>query len=123
MDRTEENLSIREKPQVCIGLPVHNNARFLRQALDALLGQSFRNFQVIALDDGSTDESYSILERYAQMDDRISLFRNTNNSGLIAAWNLVAALAGDKCDPKYFAWYSDHDFVSNDWLANLLQVR
>lgn len=99
---------------------MYNGARYLRQALDALLGQGLREFHVVALDDGSTDESYSILEEYARKDARITLYRNPERTGLIAAWNRVAELAGEICNPEYFAWYADHDWVSENWLEILV---
>lgn len=107
---------------ICIGLPVYNGASYLRQALDSLLAQTYADFHVIVLDDGSTDESYSILEHYAKQDSRISLFRNPSRTGLIAAWNRVAAMSSELFEPAYFAWFSDHDWVDQSWLEELYQT-
>lgn len=105
---------------VCIGLPVYNGAIHLRQSLDSLLVQSYADFIVIALDDGSSDESLKILNEYKNSDARIYVYKNRRNKGLIKAWNRVAKIAGQH-NPKYFAWYSDHDFVSPDWLEAQLR--
>jgi glycosyltransferase involved in cell wall biosynthesis len=110
------------KSTICIGLPVYNSAHYLRRALEALLEQKFSDFQIIVLDDGSTDESYTILEDYAQQDQRLRLFSNSQSSGLIAAWNKVAKLAEQECRPEFFAWYSDHDWVSDNWLESQMDV-
>ncbi len=108
--------------KICIGIPVYNGSPYLRPALDALLGQSFGDFHVIILNDGSSDDSLTILELYAKMDARISLFHNLNRTGLIASWNKVALLAGELCRPDFFAWYSDHDWIDRCWLEKLSQI-
>jgi glycosyltransferase involved in cell wall biosynthesis len=105
-----------------IGMPVYNGARYLRKALDSLLEQSFTDFRVIVLDDASSDESLPILKDYARRDSRISVFRNSERGGLIAAWNKVAQLAGEEGAPEYFAWYSDHDWVASNWLEAQLKA-
>ena len=107
---------------MCIGVPVYNGATYLRQALDSLLAQTYSDFRVVVLDDGSTDDSYSILEHYAKQNARISLFRNPSRTGLIAAWNRVAELSAELFNPTYFAWFSDHDWVNQNWLEELYQT-
>ena len=103
-------------------MPVYNGARYLQKALDSLLEQSFTDFRVIVLDDASSDESLPILEDYARRDSRISVFRNPKRTGLIAAWNKVAQLAGEGGEPECFAWYSDHDWVASNWLESQLNT-
>ena len=107
---------------ICIGIPVCNGAAYLRQALDSLLAQTCSNFHAVIVDDGSTDDSYGILEQYAKHDIRITLFRNPSRTGLIATWNQVAALSGKLFDPSYFALFSDHDWVEPNWLEELCRV-
>jgi glycosyltransferase involved in cell wall biosynthesis len=107
---------------ICIGIPVCNGATYLRQALDSLLAQTCSNFHAVIVDDGSTDDSYGILEQYAKHDKRITLFRNPSRTGLIATWNQVAALSGKLFDSSYFALFSDHDWVEPNWLEELCRV-
>ena len=107
---------------ICIGVPVYNGATYLRRALDSLLAQTYSDFRIVVLDDGSTDDSYSILEHYAKQNSRISLFRNPSRTGLIAAWNRVAELSAELFNPTYFAWFSDHDWVDQNWLEELYQT-
>lgn len=108
--------------RVCIGVPVYNGSPYLRQSLHALLEQSYRDFRVIILDDGSTDDSFSQLQEYATADSRIALYQNPRRTGLIRAWNRVAELAAESGPPEYFAWYSDHDWVDQNWLETLVQA-
>ena len=54
--------------KVSVIIPVYNAEKYLNQCLDSLLAQSFKNFEVICVDDGSTDDSSEILERYSAVD-------------------------------------------------------
>jgi glycosyltransferase involved in cell wall biosynthesis len=106
---------------IAIGLPIHNGAQHLRQAVDSLLVQSHRDFRLVLLDDGSVDGSDAIAEEYVRRDGRISFLRNSSRTGLVRAWKRVAEVAGDG-HPHYFAWCSDHDWVAPDWLERLREA-
>jgi glycosyltransferase involved in cell wall biosynthesis len=106
----------------CIGVPVHNGAKFLTDALDSLGAQDFRNFVLVVIDDGSTDGSDEIIRHYMKGDRRIYYERRTNCQGLIAAWCDVATIAIERFKPKYFAWASDHDLVTKNWLGSLREI-
>ncbi len=84
-----QSLSI---PTVSVLLPVHNAARYLPEAVESILGQSFTDFEFLIIDDGSTDASRAILERYAARDRRISL-RSRPNTGLTVALSELLGLA------------------------------
>ena len=60
--------------KVAVVLPVYNTARYLRECLDSILAQSYKNFVVFAVDDGSTDTSGQILNEYTAKDQRIVTF-------------------------------------------------
>ena len=63
-------------PKISVVMPVYNGERFLEQAIDSLLAQSFQDWELIVVDDGSTDRTSQILERYT--DPRFKLFRQSN---------------------------------------------
>ena len=65
-------------------MPVHNAAPYLEDCLDSIILQSFENWELLAVDDFSTDSSFSILAKYAKQDNRISVHRN-NEKGIIPA--------------------------------------
>ncbi|MDN5940322.1 MAG: glycosyltransferase [Nitrospira sp.] len=79
-------------PRVSCILAVWNGAAYLADALRSILSQTFRDFELITVDDGSTDGTLSILERFQREDGRIRLFRQAH-SGLVAALNRGVALA------------------------------
>lgn len=76
---------------VTVGLPVYNASRFLALAIASIIGQSFRDWQLIAIDDGSTDDSLGILAQFN--DPRIRILSDGQNLGLAARLNQIAELA------------------------------
>jgi len=74
------------RPMVSIVMPVYNSARYLEEAVDSLMAQTCQDFELIAVDDGSTDESGHILDRYADSDSRIRVIHQANG-GISAARN------------------------------------
>lgn len=66
-------------PKVSIGLPVYNGEQFLREALDSLLAQTFENFELIILDNASTDSTEKICREYANKDGHVrNLWKKLN---------------------------------------------
>jgi glycosyltransferase involved in cell wall biosynthesis len=64
---------------ISVIMPVYNTEKFVWEAIESILNQSFTNFEFIIIDDCSTDNSYNICKKYAKKDDRIKLFRNEKN--------------------------------------------
>lgn len=72
--------------KVSIITPCYNGAKYISETIDSVLAQTYRDWEMIIIDDGSTDESVQILERYVNTDDRIKLIRQ-ENAGSAAARN------------------------------------
>jgi glycosyltransferase involved in cell wall biosynthesis len=82
-------------PTISVVMPVYNAATYLRAAVESILAQTFRDFELIALDDGSTDASLEILRQMAQQDTRIRVISRPN-TGIVGALNDgVAAARGE----------------------------
>ncbi|NNH29471.1 glycosyltransferase [Rhizobium sp. SEMIA 4085] len=79
-------------PLISVVLPVYNGEPYVAAALESILRQDYGRFEVIALDDGSTDRSLSILQRYRNVDDRVRIV-SRENRGLVATLNEGIALA------------------------------
>jgi glycosyltransferase involved in cell wall biosynthesis len=82
-------------------MPVYNGERFLRPAIESVLGQTYSHFEFVLVDDGSTDGSWSIAEEYARRDPRVRPFRNERNLGIVKTRNRAFAEASQ--DAVYFA--------------------
>lgn len=92
--------------ELSIIVPVYNVSGWLEQCLDSILNQTWKNFEVICVDDGSTDNSLEILERYRCMDSRITVIHK-ENGGLVSARKAGISVASGR-----YATYVDSD----DWI-------
>jgi glycosyltransferase involved in cell wall biosynthesis len=86
------HLMLGSHPTISVLLPVHNAERYLRAAVDSVLMQTFEDFELLALDDGSTDRSSSILREYATNDVRVRTL-SRENRGLVATLNELIAVS------------------------------
>src|SRR4051812_2021202 len=82
-------------PAITVLMPVYNAARYLTEAVTSILAQTFKDFEFVIVDDGSTDRSKKILERFAQQDWRIKLISRPN-TGIVGALN--DGIAGSRGD-------------------------
>jgi len=101
-------------PHVTVLMPVYNAARFLRPAIDSIFAQTFTDFELLIIDDGSIDETDVIIRSYA--DERIRIITHEENKGIIASLN--EGIAESKGD--YIARHDGDDISRADRLA--LQV-
>jgi len=97
---------------VSVVIPVYNSEKFLEECLNSILTQSYRNIEIIAVDDGSTDASSDILERYS---DKISII-SQKNQGLAYALNLGIS----KMKGKWFKWFSPDDVMYSNTIEILI---
>lgn len=101
-------------PKVSIILPTYNGERYLKQAIDSILAQTYTDWELILVNDCSTDATADIMEQYAGKDDRIRTIHNTSNQKLPASLNIGFAAARG----EYFTWTSD----DNLYLPNAIAV-
>src|SRR5438874_11358052 len=85
---------------VSILLPVFNGERYLAQAIESVLAQTHTDFELLVVDDSSTDSSWQIIQKLAKTDDRIFAFKNQTNLGLFQNYNRCLDLSrGDFVKP------------------------
>ena len=80
-------MKVSQPPAVSVCLPVYNGERFLAQAIQSVLEQSYTDFELLIIDDCSTDSSPEIIERFALSDKRIRRLKNNQNLGLFENYN------------------------------------
>jgi glycosyltransferase involved in cell wall biosynthesis len=107
-----------DPPRLSIGLPVFNGERFLRFALDSILVQTYRDFELIISDNASTDNTMLICQDYAARDSRIHYYRNLENIGSAANFNRVFELSRG----QYFKWAAADDVISPTFLEKCIAV-
>jgi glycosyltransferase involved in cell wall biosynthesis len=105
-------------PRVTIGVPVFNGERYLADALDSILAQTFGDFELIISDNASTDRSGQIAARYAEADPRVRFVRNETNIGGPANFNRLLDLATG----EYFKWAACDDMIAPDYLACCVEI-
>ena len=82
-------------PTVSVLMPVYNAARYVAEAVESILGQTFADFELLIVDDGSTDRSRAILERYQARDERIRLTSRPNTGYAVALNELLGLARGE----------------------------
>lgn len=107
-----------DAPLVTVGIPAYNRADCLREALDSLIAQSYRNIEILVSDDVSTDQTPLVCQEYAQKDPRIKCIRQSHNLGIAANHNYLL----EKAKGKYFVWACDDDMRHRDFVKSLAEL-
>ena len=102
---------MKKQPFFTIGIPVYNVEKYLSKCLDSVLSQSFEDFEIIAVNDGSPDSSIDILNEYAAKDSRITVISRPN-CGVSAARNTIITIANG----RYLFFLDSDDFMLEDVL-------
>jgi glycosyltransferase involved in cell wall biosynthesis len=105
-------------PRVTIGLPVYNGERFLADAVESVLQQTFTDFELVICDNASTDRTPEIIESYARRDPRIRHVRNAVNIGAAANFNAAFELGR----APYFKWMAHDDLCAPDFLRRCVEA-
>lgn len=100
-----------ENISVSIVVPVYNSEKYLRQAMDSLLGQTLKNIEVIVVDSTDRDNSTNIIREYARNDPRVRVIFTTGNirAGLLRNMGIEAARG------EYVAFFDSDDYVNKDF--------
>jgi glycosyltransferase involved in cell wall biosynthesis len=101
---------------VSVIVPIYNVERFLERCFESIFHQTYKNYEIIAIDDGSTDESASILDSLAQKDSRIKAIHQ-NNMGVAATRNVGLSLA----QGEYVLFVDSDDTISPTGIDHLLK--
>ena len=108
----------RNIPILGIGLPVHNGEKFIRNALDSILSQTFRDFELIISDNASTDSTATICQEYVKKDIRIHYVRQSKNIGSIFNFNFLL----QEAKSKYFMWAASDDYWDPTFIEKNIRV-
>ena len=98
------------KPIISVIIPIYNTEKYLSQCLETVVNQTFKNLEIICINDGSTDSSLKIIQKYAQKDNRIKII-DQKNKGLCASRNNgLKASTG-----KYISFIDSDDYIDLDY--------
>ncbi|EIT84620.1 glycosyl transferase family protein [Fictibacillus macauensis ZFHKF-1] len=102
--------------KITIGLPIYNGEKYLSEALDSLLAQSYQDYIIVIYDNGSNDATEEICRAYAQQDDRISYVRHERNRGTVVNFNELVY----QTTTEYFMWAACDDLWSPNYIEKCL---
>ena len=105
------------KAKISIIIPVWNSEKFLKKCIESILIQTYTNFELILIDDGSTDDSHNICDAYSVKDERIIVVHQMNKGAAIARNNGLAIAKGD-----YVTFIDADDYIIADYLEKLYNV-
>ena len=105
-------------PRLSVGLPVYNGETYVGQSIEALLGQSFEDFELIISDNASTDSTQDICRRYLKQDSRVRYIRHSRNIGLSLNHNFVLRQSRG----EYFKWAAADDLYGRDLLKSCVDA-
>jgi glycosyltransferase involved in cell wall biosynthesis len=91
--RMNQNMLNESQPLISVIMPVYNSEKYLQEAIESILGQTLADFELIAIDDGSTDNSAAILDSFRQKDKRLIIHRHMQNQGMPVALNAGLEMA------------------------------
>ncbi|MGW8761652.1 glycosyltransferase family 2 protein [Streptomyces sp. NPDC055815] len=106
------------RPRLTIGLPVYNGEEYLAESLDALLGQTYEDFELVISDNASTDGTQEISRAYTAKDSRVRYVRLPRNVGATPNHNRVFA----ECRTELFKWASHDDLYARDLLRRCVEA-
>jgi glycosyltransferase involved in cell wall biosynthesis len=99
-------------PRLSVGLPVYNGSAYVAESIEALLGQTFEDFELIISDNASTDDTGEICRTYEKLDSRIRYFRQPRNVGLAPNHNFCV----ERASGELFKWAAGDDLYARDLL-------
>ena len=106
------------KELVSIIIPIYNVEKYLEKCIKSIINQTYRNLEIILINDGSTDESGKICEKYEDQDNRI-VFINKKNGGAASAKNEGLKIAkGD-----YITFVDSDDYIADDYIETLVSMK
>lgn len=108
---------MKENSLISIILPVYNSEKFLEKCIESILKQTYQNFELIIINDGSTDNSKTICEKFATAHKNVKFF-NKKNSGVSAARNYGLS----KAKGDYICFIDSDDYIEKNYLEILLKT-
>ena len=104
------------KSLVSVLLPVLNGEKYIQKAVFSILNQSYKELELLIIDDGSTDNSYQMCMKISDHDKRVKVFKNQNNLGLTKSLNLLI----NESSGKYLARQDSDDWSEETRLEKQL---
>lgn len=103
---------------ITVVVPIYNVEKYIKQCLDSLVNQTYKNLEIICVDDCGTDNSMNIVEGYADKDSRIKILKQSENRGQGEARNLGI----DNANSEYIYFIDSDDFIEKNYIKELVDI-
>lgn len=107
-----------KQPTISVIVPVYNTEKYLGECVQSILNQIFTDFELLLIDDGSTDQSGAICDTYALQDKRVKVFHK-ENGGVSSARNMGL----DEARGEWIVFVDSDDWVANSYFSELLSFK
>lgn len=108
---------MKNKPLVSILIPVFNGEKYLGEAIDSALAQSYKNIEIVIHNDASTDNTPKVLDKYRKF-KKIRIITTRNNHGMVEGWNYIAKFARGEC----IKFLAADDLIDKNCVSELVQA-
>jgi glycosyltransferase involved in cell wall biosynthesis len=106
------------KPLVSILIPVYNRENLVAQTIESALSQTYKNIEIIIVDNCSTDNTWEVLEKYSKSDQRIKIFKNLTNLGPVRNW--IRCI--EECSGEYSNFLYSDDIIHENFIDITLGI-
>ncbi len=104
-------------PDVSIIVPIYNTEKYLKRCINSILSQSFKDFELLLIDDGSTDGSLEIMKEYKEYDKRVRIFSNKNQGPA-----LTRNFGIDMAKSNYLMFIDSDDYIDQGYIADYFKA-
>ena len=116
-EQSENELKGSNNKQVSVIIPVFNNVKTLKKCVDSVISQTYRNIEIILVDDGSTDSSSLICDEYSETDSRVFVLHNDNGKVAYARNQGIKTAKGE-----YITFIDSDDYISPEYIEKLVSA-
>ncbi|MEO5967024.1 MAG: glycosyltransferase family 2 protein, partial [Ferruginibacter sp.] len=109
---------INDTPLISVLMTAYNREDFISEAIESVLDSTYKNFELIIVDDGSTDNTVPIAKKFEVIDERIKVYENKTNLGQFSNRNYAATLASG----EYIMYVDSDDKIFSDGFERLIKV-
>lgn len=106
-------------PKISIIIPVYNTAKFLKRSIESAINQTLKDIEIIIVNDGSTDDSKEIINKYKLLDKRIKVIHFNTNHGVSKARNLAISMSTG----EFIGFIDSDDYVDSKYYENLYKYN
>ena len=100
--------------KVSVLVPIYNSEKYIKRCLESIINQTYKNLEILLIEDGSEDNSYNIIKKYQEKDDRIKIYQIVNNGVADARNKAVENSTGE-----YITFVDSDDYIEKDYIETL----